>query len=347
MKRVCLPHTGSPDGFAGECGERLVFYLAMEEFLAARLKELVSPSPDGRREAFFLWQVPPTVIFGRNQVLQAEVNTEWCRSHDVALFRRKSGGGCVYSDWGNIMLSYVTDATDVAFTFDRYLQRIALALRHLGLPAERSGRNDILIGGRKVSGNAFFHLPGASIVHGTLLFDLDFEAMEASITPSAGKIRSKGVASVRQHVANVRDLLEDAGTPMDIESFKRRLIADLTGSDRVPILLSDKDVREIRRIEETYLEPSFLLGRNTACTVEDTVRIEGLGDLVIASSLREGVVERISVAGDFFLKEGVSLEELQMELASSLVGKVYSESLINEHINNINLTKFFYTETYV
>ena len=344
MKRICLPHTGLSDPLPGERGERLVFYLAMEEYVAAHLGEIVAPSPDGRREAFFIWQVPPTVIFGRNQVMQAEVCLDWCRSHDVALFRRKSGGGCVYSDWGNIMISYVTDATDVAFTFDRYLQRIALVLRHLGLPAERSGRNDILIGGRKVSGNAFFHLPKASIVHGTLLFDTDFEAMEAAITPSGGKIRSKGVSSVRQHVANVRELLEAAGKPMDIETFKRRLIVDLSGPDTEPVPLSGEDVREIRRIEETYLDPSFLLGRNTGCSVEDTVRIEGIGDLVVASTLREGRISDISVSGDFFLKEGVTLERLQAGIAAGIIGKDYSETLVNEYINNINLNQFFYTE---
>lgn len=344
MKRICLPHTGLSDPLPGERGERLVFYLAMEEYVAAHLGEIVAPSPDGPREAFFIWQVPPTVIFGRNQVMQAEVSLDWCRLHDVALFRRKSGGGCVYSDWGNIMISYVTDATDVAFTFDRYLQRIALVLRHMGLPAERSGRNDILIGGRKVSGNAFFHLPKASIVHGTLLFDTDFEAMEAAITPSGGKIRSKGVSSVRQHVANVRELLEAAGKPMDIETFKRRLIVDLSGPDTEPIPLSGEDVREIRRIEETYLDPSFLLGRNTGCSVEDTVRIEGIGDLVVASTLREGRISDISVSGDFFLKEGVTLERLQAGIAAGIIGKDYSETLVNEYINNINLNQFFYTE---
>ena len=344
MKRICLPHTGLSDPLPGERGERLVFYLAMEEYVAAHLGEIVAPSPDGLREAFFIWQVPPTVIFGRNQVMQAEVSLDWCRLHDVALFRRKSGGGCVYSDWGNIMISYVTDATDVAFTFDRYLRRIALALRHMGLPADRSGRNDILIGGRKVSGNAFFHLPKASIVHGTLLFDTDFEAMEAAITPSGGKIRSKGVSSVRQHVANVWELLEAAGKPMDIETFKRRLIVDLSGPDTEPVPLSGEDVREIRRIEETYLDPSFLLGRNTGCSVEDTVRIEGIGDLVVASTLREGRISDISVSGDFFLKEGVTLERLQAGIAAGIIGKDYSETLVNEYINNINLNQFFYTE---
>ena len=163
-------------------GQRLlVFYLAMEEYVPRILGQL--PGPKGSHEAFFTWQVPPTVIFGRNQVMEAEINLEYCREHKVNLFRRKSGGGCVYADLGNIMISYITDSTDVAFNFDRYLQRLTLILRKAGLNAERSGRNDILVNGRKVSGNAFFHKPEASIVHGTMLYDSDFEALTSAITP--------------------------------------------------------------------------------------------------------------------------------------------------------------------
>ena len=105
--------------------KRLVFYLAMEEYLAHNIHKLPE-NEKGVREAFFMWQVPPTVIFGRNQVMEAEVNMSYCNRHGVQLYRRKSGGGCVYADMGNIMLSYISDSTDVAFTFDKFLQRLAL-----------------------------------------------------------------------------------------------------------------------------------------------------------------------------------------------------------------------------
>ena len=132
--------------------KRLVYYLAMEEYLA---KET---SID---DAFFLWRVPPTVIFGRNQVMDAEVNLEYCKSHGVNVFRRKSGGGCVYSDLGNIMISYVTSSDNVSQAFALYLERLCQALRSLGVDAAPSGRNDVMIAARKVSGNAFRQLPGA------------------------------------------------------------------------------------------------------------------------------------------------------------------------------------------
>lgn len=286
---------------------RLVWYLAMEEYVAQHLFDLVPPSAIGGREAFFIWQVPPTVIFGRNQVMEAEVNLDYCRAHGVQFFRRKSGGGCVYADRGNIMLSYICDGTDVAFTFDRYLRRLALALCRLGLDAEKSGRNDVLVGGRKVSGNAFTLLPKCSIVHGTMLYDTDFEAMTRAITPSEAKIRSKGVASVRQHVTNVREELERIGKPLDLHAYKEHLLRSFcTAPDgsREEIVLDEAALREIDAIEATYLEPDFLAGKRHAFTLEFTGKPEGVGELTVAMDMDGDRIAGCHLAGDYFTLKG-------------------------------------------
>lgn len=179
----------------------LVFYLAMEEYLARYTED----------EAFFVWQVPPTVIIGRNQVMAAEVNLPYCRAHGIRVFRRKSGGGCVYSDQGNLMVSCVVSGKDVPFLFENYIRRLALCLRRAGLEAEVSGRNDILVSGKKVSGNAFFSIHGRNVMHGTLLFDCNPEQLENVLTPSGTKLRSKGVSSVRQRVGSLRQFLPTSG----------------------------------------------------------------------------------------------------------------------------------------
>ncbi len=186
----------------------LAFYLAMEEFVAE--------SVEG--EAFFVWRVAPTVIIGRNQELEAEVNLEYCREHNVDVVRRRSGGGCVYSDKGNIMVSYISSRGDVSAVFDRFLSEMTAFLSSLGVRAERSGRNDILVDGRKVSGNAFQQLPDRSIVHGTLLYDTDLDALEMAIRPPVEKLERHGVASVRQRVRNLKPMLG-----LDIEELERRL----------------------------------------------------------------------------------------------------------------------------
>jgi lipoic acid synthetase/lipoate-protein ligase A len=191
MKNIILPDNQE---------RSLAFWLAMEEFVAKSVDE----------EAFFVWRVAPTVIIGRNQVLEAEVNLDYCRRNGVKIVRRKSGGGCVYADRDNIMISYVSKRGDVAEIFERYLSALTSCLCSLGLKAEKSGRNDILVEGRKVSGNAFHQLPDRSIVHGTLLYNTDFDALEEAIRPPVEKLLRHGVASVRQRVGNLRDYLDPA-----------------------------------------------------------------------------------------------------------------------------------------
>lgn len=236
---------------------RLVFYLALEDYVA---RETDIP------EAFFLWRVPPTVIFGRNQDMEAEVNTQWCRDNGVQFYRRKSGGGCVYADMGNIMTSYIVSGENVGEIFRSYLERMAALLRTLGLPAEVSGRNDILVDGRKVSGNAFHALPGRSIVHGTLLYDVDFSAMENAITPSETKLSSKGIASVRQRVANLRESLSSGAAEhgiRDAEDLKRYVEKEF-GTETY--MLNAQEIKRVEEIEATYLDPAFIAGGDSRRT---------------------------------------------------------------------------------
>lgn len=234
MKYISLPDDSQ---------RRLVFYLAMEEYVAVKF-----------REGFFLWQVPPTVIFGRNQDIETEVNLEYCREKGILFFRRKSGGGCVYSDYGNVMISYIVPETGVESVFREYLDKLVGALAEMGMPAVSSSHNDVMVGDRKVSGNAFFVHPDASIVHGTLLYDADFEELSRAITPTREKLESHGVKSVRQRVANLRDL----GLDLDCGTLKARLKAFFTDSEMV---LDAEDIRAIEEIEKEYLDPSFIFGK--------------------------------------------------------------------------------------
>ena len=260
----------------------LPFYLAMEEY-AARII--------GEDDIFFMWQVEPTVIFGRNQLIDNEVNVEYCHEHGIAFYRRRSGGGCVYADHDNIMFSYITRSDEVQTTFTRYTSAVAEMLRGLGLNASASDHNDVLIGNRKVSGNAFYHVPGRSIVHGTMLFDTNMEHMLNAITPSREKLTSKGVESVRSHITTLREHLS-----MDIEDFKRHVRETLCDGE---IRLTAADVAEIERITQAYLEPSFLMGKNPRHEVECGGRIEGVGSIHVSMELQHGAVHNLHLTGDF------------------------------------------------
>ena len=234
MKHVILPDS---------VRRSLAFYLAMEEYVAREVED----------EAFFVWRVEPTVIFGRNQVLENEVNLEYCSEHGVDVVRRKSGGGCVYSDLGNIMVSYVSRRGDVSEVFDRYMTALTEALRALGVPAEKSGRNDIMLEGRKISGNAFHQLPDRSIVHGTLLYSTDLEALTEAIRPPEEKLRRHGVESVRQRVLNLSEYIALMTDPDDAlkspEALEEYLVRYFTDGE---IALDENDLHVIARSAATW-----------------------------------------------------------------------------------------------
>ena len=175
---------------------RLAFYLAMEEFVARQLDE---------SDAFFFWQVAPTVIFGRNQVVENEVNLDYCHEHGIQVFRRKSGGGCVYADRDNLMLSFITADENVGFAFNRFVNMVLLVLRKMGIEATGTVNNDILINGRKVCGTACRTTAKGCIVHSTLLYDTNMENMLHAITPSEEKLQKKGIQSVRQRITLLKE----------------------------------------------------------------------------------------------------------------------------------------------
>lgn len=283
------------------------FYLAMEEYVARNFEG---------DDYFFMWQTSPSVIFGRNQLIENEVNTAYCIEHGILTFRRKSGGGCVYSDRNNIMLSYITKDENVNFTFNRYLNMIALCLYRLGVEAKATGRNDIMIDGKKVSGNAFYHLHKRSIVHGTLLYDTDMANMTASITPPGEKLQSKGVESIRQHIALLKDYIN-----IGIDELKLKIRNTLCNDS---ITLTLEDVAEIEKIEQEYLTKEFIYGNNPKYNIVRKGRIEGVGDIEIRLELKNQIIMKINILGDYFLTgdlseniikplEGVKLEREAIE----------------------------------
>ena len=177
-------------------GLSLAEYLAVEQDL---VKSVAEPT-------LFTWIVPPTVIYGRHQSAEVEVNEDYCREHGIAVVQRKSGGGCVYADRGNLMISFVTPNTHSEQVFTDFLASVAQTLQNAGLPAVTTAHNDILVDGRKVSGWACYTCPTGTIVHGTLLYDVNLEDLTCAITPTAAKLAKHGVASVRQRVANLSEL---------------------------------------------------------------------------------------------------------------------------------------------
>lgn len=322
MKRILLP-----DGFSAE----LSFYLAMEEFAARYLDA----------DVFFLWRTAPTVIVGRNQNLEAEVGMDFCRRNGIRIFRRRSGGGCVYSDWGNIMISYVTGLGSAEILFRDYLSKLASALADAGVPAEVSGRNDILADGRKVSGNAFRMLHDRSIIHGTLLFDTDLDAMEGAITPAPDKLSRKGVASVRQRVADIGEY-----TDMTVEEFMEYLSGRFCDGEIVPDAF---DFARIRDIERKFLSDDFISGKTSRTVAGTAVRIERTGHAENAGNMKAvfvmqeenpALIDSVEFSGDYFLAAGRTPEDLNMYMTSLLKGIPLEAGPVVSRMNGADIGEY-------
>ena len=181
-------------------------YLALE---AEMVKTIAEPT-------LFTWVVDPTVIYGRHQFREQEVNEAYCAAHGVRVVQRQSGGGCVYADRGNLMVSFVSPSTHSQEVFDEFLTLLSGALRDLGYEAVTTAHNDVLVGDRKVAGTACYTTPTGTVVHASMLYDVHLEALEQAITPSEAKLAKHAVSSVRQRVRNLREI-RDLG---DIESFR-------------------------------------------------------------------------------------------------------------------------------
>ncbi|MDD4069352.1 MAG: lipoate--protein ligase [Candidatus Izemoplasmatales bacterium] len=304
---------------------RLSFYLATEEFIARNY-----PAD----EYFFMWQVKPTVIFGRNQLIENEVNMKYVRDNNIEFYRRKSGGGCVYADYSNIMFSFITPNFNKDFVFTTYLNRVADVLKKLGLKAEVSGRNDILIEEHKVSGNAFYQVDSKSIVHGTMLYNTDISVMVKAITPDNEKLISRGIDSVRKRVTNIKDHLD-----ITIEDFKEFIKKNICDEE---ITLDSNDILEIERIEESYLTDDFIYGKNPNYTIKKKKKTEA-GVIEVSLELKNNIVKKIDMLGDYFLIgdqdeflqkfKGIEFEKEDFELVLSSVD-------IHKYIYNLTAEDF-------
>lgn len=241
MKYILLPETigeGRQERLS-ELG--VAFYLAMEEYVAQHLAE---------EECFFMWQVEPSVVFGRNQVVENEVNMDYCRQHGIHMYRRKSGGGCVYADSDNVMLSYVSKGDSVGLAFNRFIQMVLLVLRRMGVEAVGTQHNDVLIGDKKVCGTACLHLDGCNIVHSTLLYSTNMDHMLQAITPSREKLESKGIQSVRQRITLLKDHVS-----LSLEEVKTLIRQTLCDGE---LTLTERQVDEIEQAAQAYLLKDFI-----------------------------------------------------------------------------------------
>lgn len=297
--------------------EEVPFYLATEEYLAKYTN----------LECFFMWQVSPSVIIGRNQLMANEVNIEFCKKNNIQVYRRKSGGGCVYADKGNVMLSYIGTGKNIQTSFKHYVGKIVSVLSALNLPSvEQSGRNDILLDGKKISGNAFYHVNNRNVIHGTLLYDTNMEHMIGSITPDSRKLETKGIKSVSQRIGLLKDYYHG-----DLNLLKSYIKTGVTAGQ---IVLTDSDLKEIRKIEQEYLSLDFLYGNDPICNLSKNFYKKGCGNINIRVLIKHHYINGIELSGDF-----LEIGDIEKYVIQPLINIPYSKESIYERFKHIDVEK--------
>ena len=267
------------------------FNLAMEEyFLSHRAEEFV-----------LLWRNAPSIIVGRNQITENEINVDFVRANALPAVRRLTGGGAVYHDLGNINFSFITNGADFS-SCPALCAPILEFLHSLGVNAEFSGRNDITVCGKKISGTARCIKNGRLLFHGTLLFNADLAAMGEALKVQKKKLIGNGVQSVRGRVANITEYLSERMSADDFYKYLEQYISD--GNSRYELTARDKaQINAIR--DSRYIKDEWNYGGGHAVLTRLPC-----GSIGIEKTVSGGIIEQLRIRGDFIgLRDISSLEQ--------------------------------------
>lgn len=299
--------------------------LAMEEYV---LKHL--PKDD----SYFLFYVnEPSIIIGKNQNTFAEINQSYVDEKNIHVVRRISGGGAVYHDLGNLNFSFVTKADEDSFhNFKKFTLPIVEALNELGVQAEMTGRNDLQVGERKISGNAMFQSGDRMFSHGTLMLNSDIEEVVKSLTVNEKKLITKGIKSIRSRVANIEEFLE---TPLTMDAFKQTLLNSIFKGDIQQYELKQQDWAKIEAISnEKYRNFDWNYGKNPKYNYEVKQKFPG-GMLELKINAVKGMIDDIKIFGDFFGVGEIS------DIETKLKGLPHSQSAVRKVLDTVDFAHYF------
>jgi lipoate---protein ligase len=287
-------------------------------------------------ETYLLFYInEPSIIIGKNQNTIEEINTEYVEKNGIHVVRRLSGGGAVYHDLGNLNFSFITkDDGDSFLNFRKFTEPIIEALKKLGVNAELSGRNDIIVEGRKISGNAQFSTRGRMFSHGTLLFDSKIENIVSALNVKKDKIESKGIKSVRSRVSNISEFLKEK---MTIEEFRSILLESIFGKEKeIPeYVLTEEDWANIHKLSrERYQNWEWNYGKSPKFNLQHSHRFPA-GQIDVRLEVQKGIIENCKIYGDFFGAGDVA------EIEEKLIGKRYEKSEIEKALQDVDIKHYF------
>lgn len=282
-----------------------------------------------------------SIIIGRNQNTYEEVNTAYVEENGVDVVRRFSGGGAVYHDMGVLCFCFITEDDGDSFRdFKKFTSPVIDALHQMGVEdAELKGRNDLVIDGKKFSGNAMYSKNGRMTAHGTLMFDSEIEAVVKALKPKKHKLESKGIKSIRSRVTNIKPFLDDSYQYMNAKDFREQLllyIYDTDSKENVKeYVLTEDDWDKIDAFAAEYTANwDWNYGKSPEFDMERSERLS-VGTVEVKMNVRKGKIEDIRIYGDFF-----GLGEIE-DVEKELQGIPYTKEAIREAIDKVDVNKYF------
>ncbi|BDZ31600.1 lipoate--protein ligase [Lactiplantibacillus sp. WILCCON 0030] len=285
----------------------------------------------------------PCIIVGRNQNTLEEINADYVREHNITVTRRLSGGGAVYQDLGNLCFSFVVDSDSQEFgDFKTFTQPIIDVLHEMGaMTANVSGRNDLLVDGKKFSGNAMYSRNGKTFSHGTLMLNVDLNVVPNALTVPTDKIASKGIKSVRSRVTNLRPFLAPEYQNITVPEFRDTLLTKLFHVDSLADIkdkeyqVTPEQQKAIDKIyEDYYANWDWVYGKSPEFSVKRRQHFD-MGTIDARLLVTDGHIQNIKFFGDFFGSGDVH------DIEKALTGLRYDHNAISEKLAAIDLNRYF------
>ena len=305
------------------------YNLALEEYVLKNIQT--------KEDFILLWQNSPAVIIGRNQNTIEEINSQYVEENDIQVVRRISGGGAVYHDFGNLNYTFITiNSRDNLNNFRKFTEPVIKALNSLGVNAEFAGRNDILIEGKKFSGNAQTYYKDRMYHHGTILFDANLDMVTKVLQVKQSKIESKGIKSNRSRVTNILPYLKIKMSVKEFQDYLLKFILDVEDISAKVYHLTKEDYMNIEKLmENKYSTWDWNFGENPDFAIYKENRFAG-GHVSLHIDVSEGLIKSIKIFGDFFGREEIT------KLEEKFIGLKYQRKDIVEVSKEVELEDYMF-----
>ena len=305
------------------------YNMAFEEYCFRNL-------PLENEEYVFLWSNSPTILLGKNQNTYQEINEKYINENGIKVVRRITGGGAIYQDLENLNFSFVTKTKgNEKIDFKKYYIPIVNALKKIGVDAELSGRNDVTIEGQKCIGASQSVWQGRVLSDGSILFNVEMDALSKALTVRKEKLESKGVKSVRSRVTNIKPYLKRDITVDEFKDELLKAIFEVENQEPVEYKLSEEELKGVMKIyEERFSRKEWNYGASPKAEYSHYERFP-IGSIEVFFNVENMKINSLKIHGDFFgTADKAELEEF-------LNGCEYSENVLTEKLRNTDLAPYF------